>query len=86
MRLLLDVTGPRLVNVEALTAEPFDRRVGNLYYTYEFAHMVFGQSLLAASSIHDTVCGVASKINETGSELASMLPVDKIWWEKMLED
>jgi hypothetical protein len=86
MRLLLDVTGPRYVNVESLTDEPFYRRVGNLYYTYDFAHMVFGQAILAASSIHDTVCRVAAKINETGNELASMVPVDKVWWEKMLED
>eukprot|EP00972_Heterocapsa_arctica_P011881 1740264-Heterocapsa_arctica.AAC.1 len=60
--------------------------MGNLCYTYEFARIVFGQALLTTSSFQDTVCRVASKVSETGSELALMLQVDKIWCEKMLED
>eukprot|EP00972_Heterocapsa_arctica_P101727 14988258-Heterocapsa_arctica.AAC.1 len=54
MRLVLDISGPKLVNVVALITDPFYRRVGNLYYTYEFARVVFGQALLATSSIQDT--------------------------------
>jgi hypothetical protein len=45
-----------------------------------------GQAILAVSSISDTKCRVASKLHETGNEMVSLMPVDRAWWEKVMED
>ncbi|CAK0802818.1 unnamed protein product [Prorocentrum cordatum] len=54
IRLLLDHDGPRFVNFEVLARDGAlqARRVGNTYYTKEFAELVFRESILHEDPVH----------------------------------
>ena len=88
IRLLVDTDGPRYVNkevVEGPTRGSY-RRIGNTYITRRFAGEVFVEAVSAKSSISGTHARIEQQMSKAGSELVSLLPGGRLWWQDLLAD
>ena len=62
------------------------RRVGNVFFTRAFATETFVQAILARSSINATQTHMEGQLARSKTELMSLLPGAKVWWQAVLED
>ena len=88
IRLVVDADGPRYVNKEVVEGpgRAPHRRIGNTYITKKFAADVFVEAVTVKSSIGGTRTRMEQQQSKAGSELVSLVPGGRLWWETLLED
>ncbi|CAK0885113.1 unnamed protein product [Prorocentrum cordatum] len=88
IRLLLDHDGPRFVNFEVLARDGAlqARRVGNTYYTKEFAELVFRESILHEGRVRPMRARIVTRFKEAGSCVTHLLPGKVVQWLSLMED
>ena len=64
----------------------FVRRIGNIFYTCEFAALVFSESILSSSSTSALAARAAWRCQQAGSVLLDLLPTREDSWLAMIED
>ncbi len=63
------------------------RRVGNLYYTQDFAEAVFRESIFSHARFRATASKFIRRSQEGGCQLTSLVPnTTALWWGRVLED
>jgi hypothetical protein len=83
--LVLGATGPFYVPKRTLHKADF-RRVGNYYYTKDFAVRIFRDALLSDARVEQVRVRAAARAQEHGCELVSFLPRMAVAWEALLSD
>ena len=86
IRLLIEPTGPRLVNRSLLGKKLLARRVGNFYYNHEFAEEFFKTMLLSKASFRDIAAKFSLQSQSSSNLLTSMLPSQTMFWSNVAED
>lgn len=86
IRLLLTDKGPVFVNLRTVDESNTYRRVGNTYYTREFAEIIKSEALVNKARARTILPRLAMRFMEAGSTLASLVPSwqETIWC--ILED
>ena len=86
IRLVLTRAGPTYMNVAALGASTWVRRVGNLYYTRCFANLLWREMCMAKGRLQEALTRVHLHIGALGCELSNLLPThSQIMW-KVVQD
>ena len=86
IRLMLTARGPEYVNAQVLGNNVLVRRVANLYYTRDFANLLFREMMMSKGRLQEALTRVQLHFGLVGSELGNMLPGhSKIMW-KIVQD
>jgi hypothetical protein len=85
LRLVQGRAGPFYVLKETVLGMGL-RRVGNVFFTREFAHALFTDSMLCRGSVRGAVDRATLRYQEAGGQLASLLPQRRDTWERLVED
>ncbi|CAE7400594.1 unnamed protein product, partial [Symbiodinium sp. CCMP2456] len=86
IRLVLDATGPRYVNLSAIGSTLHVRRARNLYYTHSFADLLLREMIMGHAQVRTLAVRCHMAAMEAGSRLSTLLPTWTTRWTPMLED
>ncbi|CAK9013890.1 Poly [ADP-ribose] polymerase tankyrase-2 (ADP-ribosyltransferase diphtheria toxin-like 6) (ARTD6) (Poly [ADP-ribose] polymerase 5B) (Protein poly-ADP-ribosyltransferase tankyrase-2) (TNKS-2) (TRF1-interacting ankyrin-related ADP-ribose polymerase 2) (Tankyrase II) (Tankyrase-2) (TANK2) (Tankyrase-like protein) (Tankyrase-related protein) [Durusdinium trenchii] len=86
IRLVLDSTGPSFVNCKRLGQDLHVRRVGNIFYTHNFAEQLFQELLLHHAKVKSIWPRFMLDAVRHGSALANLLPSHTSRWWPLVED
>ena len=84
-RLVFQATGPTLVSKPALSTMAV-RRVGDSYYTQDFAAHLFRDTILNKGVFDRVKVAAVRRAAESGSQLASLLPKENTVWQDLVSD
>ncbi|CAJ1355420.1 unnamed protein product [Effrenium voratum] len=85
-RLLLDDSGPTLVNACVLAQDLWARRVGNLWYSHLFAERIFHEMLLNHAKVKTAWPRLMLDSARAGNVLTNLLPTHTASWWPLVED
>jgi hypothetical protein len=86
IRLVLTGDGPVYLSCEHLDESVAFRRVGNVYYSRDFAELLKAEALVHKSKVRSFLPRLAMMAQARGCELASLFPTKQETWWGILED
>jgi hypothetical protein len=86
IRLVLTGDGPVYLSCEQLDESAAFRRVGNVYYSRDFAELLKAEALVHKSKVRSFLPRLAMMAQARGCESASLFPTKQETWWGILED